>query len=83
MVWVLTTSNQDLVCPVLITQLGSIALPGFLQLLVRQRFPTELGRTYEFDRHLLVVEKVGALENNTKGSFTDLLTHSIVDAHHI
>lgn len=41
------------------------------------------GRTYEFDRNLLVVEKVGALENDTKGSFTNFLAHSVVNSHHV
>lgn len=39
--------------------------------------------TYEFDGNLLVVQEVGALKDNTKGAFTDLLAHTIVDTHYV
>lgn len=42
-----------------------------------------LGSTYEFDRHLLVIEEIGALKNDTERSLTDLLADSVVDSHHV
>jgi hypothetical protein len=39
--------------------------------------------SYEFDGDLLVVQEVGALKDDTKGAFTDLLAHTVVDTHHI
>lgn len=39
--------------------------------------------TYEFDGHLLVVQKVGALEDDTERTFTDLLADTIVDTHYV
>ena len=63
----LTTSDQNLVRPVLIAELGCIAFPRFLS----EDQPGELAEprvrsTYEFDGDLLVVKEVGALENDTK-----------------
>lgn len=79
----LTASNQDLVCPVLITELGCIALPGFL-FPVRLRIGVLSGRaTNEFDSDLLVVQEVGALKNDTKRSFTDFFADTVVDTHNI
>lgn len=43
----------------------------------------ETGKAYEFDGDLLVGEQVGALEDDTKGAFTDLLADAIVHAHHV
>lgn len=37
-------------------------------------------KTNEFDSDLLVVEQVGTLEDDTKGTLSDLLAHSIVNA---
>ena len=37
------------------------------------------GSTYKFDGHLLVVEQIGAFENDTKGALADLLAYSVVD----
>jgi hypothetical protein len=34
--------------------------------------------TYELDGNLLVVQKIGALENDTKRTLADLLSNSIV-----
>ena len=39
--------------------------------------------THEFDGHLLVVQKVGALEDDTKGTLSNFLAHTVVDAHYI
>lgn len=38
------------------------------------------GVTYEFDGDLLVVQQVGSLENNTKGTLANLLPHPVMDA---
>lgn len=83
----LTASDQDLVRPVLITQLGSITLARFLFRSV-SRYPPITGTkkhrsTHEFDCYLLVVQEVGALENDTKRTLTDLLAHTVVDTHYI
>ena len=40
---------------------------------------TGVGATYKLDSHLLVVEQVGALENDTERALTDLLAYSVVD----
>ena len=37
----------------------------------------------ELDGDLLLVEQVGALENNAKTTLADLLADAVVDAHHI
>ena len=83
----LTASDQDLVRPVLITQLGSITLARFLFWSVLgspfHREYEQAASTYEFDGDLLVVQKVGALENDTKRTLTDLLAHTIVDTHYV
>lgn len=39
--------------------------------------------TYKFDGHLLVVQQVGTLKDDTKGTFTNLLSHSVVDTHYV
>lgn len=39
--------------------------------------------TYEFDSDLLVVQEVGALEDDTKGSLANFLAHTVVNTHHI
>jgi uncharacterized Zn finger protein len=36
--------------------------------------------THKFDGHLLVVEQVGSLENDTKGTLSNLLADPVVDA---
>lgn len=52
--------------------------------LVSLEFITALhNMTYEFDGHLLVVQKVGALEDDTERTFTDLLAHAVVDTHYV
>lgn len=38
---------------------------------------------YEFDGHLLVVQQIGAFEDDTKRTLSDLLANTIVDANHI
>lgn len=89
----LTAADENLVCPVLISQLRSIALAWFLPhtsqstawFLGPGRSRTSSGvlsrlRTYEFDGDLLVVQEVGSLEDNTKGALADLLPHSVVNA---
>lgn len=43
----------------------------------------EIEVTHEFDSHLLVVQEVGALENDTKRTLTDLLAHTVVDTHYV
>lgn len=35
---------------------------------------------FEFDGHLLIVQQIGTLENNTKGTLSDLLADPVVDA---
>lgn len=46
--------------------------------------PRQRGRvTYEFDGDLLVVQEVGAFKDDTKGAFTDLLAHTVVDTHYV
>ena len=80
---ILTASNQNLICPVLIAELGSIAFPGFLIGSARRLAGQGERERYEFDGDLLVVQEVGALENDTKGAFTDLLAHTVVDTHYV
>jgi len=41
------------------------------------------GQTYKLDRHLLVVQEVCALEDDTERALTDFLPYAIVDAHNI
>lgn len=36
--------------------------------------------TYEFDGDLLVVQQVGSLEDDTKGTLANLLPHPVMDA---
>lgn len=38
------------------------------------------GVTYEFDGDLLVVQQIGALEDDTKGTLANLLPHPVMDA---
>ena len=81
---ILTASNQNLVRPVLIAELGCIAFPGFLIPGQPGRSPRRRGRgSYKFDGDLLVVQEVGALKDDSEGAFTDLLAHTVVDTHHI
>lgn len=48
-------------------------------LLVSHDKPRLLAReSYEFNRDLLVVEQVGALEDDAERSFTDLLAHTVM-----
>jgi hypothetical protein len=43
-----------------------------------------IGRaTNEFDSDLLVIQEVGALKDDTKRSFADLLADAVVDTHNI
>jgi hypothetical protein len=37
----------------------------------------------ELDRDLLLVEQVGALEDDAKAALADLLADAVVDAHHV
>lgn len=39
--------------------------------------------TYEFDGDLLIVQQVGALENDTKGTLSDLLADAVVYADNV
>lgn len=81
---ILTASNENLVRPVLIAELGCITFPGFLISGQPGGSPRQRGRnSYKFDGDLLVVQEVGALKDDTKGAFTDLLAHTVVDTHHI
>ena len=41
------------------------------------------GDTHEFDGDLLVIQKIGTFENNTKGSLSDFLSDAIVDTHYV
>jgi hypothetical protein len=59
----LTAADEDLVCAVLVPQLGRIALPGL-----------------ELDGDLLLVQQVGALEDDTEGALANLLPDAVVDA---
>ena len=49
-------------------------VPGHRQL----QFFHSFRETYKFDGDLLVVEQICALENDTKGPFSDLLAHSVM-----
>jgi hypothetical protein len=62
----LTAAHEDLVRAILISQLGSIALPWL-----------------ELDSDLLLVEQVGALEDNAEAALADLLADAVVDAHDV
>lgn len=44
---------------------------------------TRKRRTHEFDGDLLVVQQVGAFENDTERTFTNLLANSVVDTHNV
>lgn len=57
------TSCEDLVSPVLISELWCITLSRL-----------------KFDGYSLRVEKIGAFEDDTEGSFSNLLADSIVNA---
>ena len=39
--------------------------------------------TYKLDGHLLVVEKIGTLKDDTEGAFANLFSHSVVHAHDV
>lgn len=39
--------------------------------------------TYKFDSHLLVIQEIRSLEDDTKRPFTNLLSHSVVDTHYV
>lgn len=60
------TANQYLVGPVLIAQLGRVALSRL-----------------EFDGDLLVVEQIGALEDDTERALSYLLADAVVHANHV
>ena len=60
----------------------SFGVPVYV-LVVQQTTVTRHDLTYKLDSHLLIIQEIGALENNTKRPFTNLLSHSVVDAHNI
>lgn len=87
----LTASDKDLVCPVLVSQLGGIALPRFLWVVRRRHGSMKgmgvdkcrswaAGKTHKLDSNLLVVQQVGALENDAKRALADLLADAVVHA---
>lgn len=39
--------------------------------------------TYKFDSHLLVVQEICALEDDTEGALADFLSYPIVDTHDV
>lgn len=60
----------------------SFGVPVYV-LVVQQATEKEHDSTYKLDSHLLIIQEIGALENHTKRPFTNLLSHSVVDAHNI
>lgn len=63
----LTASNKHLVRPVLISQLWGFSFAGFLQmLLVRSQRAFLCCQSHEFDGDLLIVQKIGPLEDDTE-----------------
>ena len=60
----------------------SFGVPVYV-LVVQQATEKEHDLTYKLDSHLLIIQEIGALENHTKRPFTNLLSHSVVDAHNI
>ena len=60
----------------------SFGVPVYV-LVVQQATEKENDLTYKLDSHLLIIQEIGALENNTKRPFTNLLSHSVVDTHNI
>lgn len=50
---------------------------------MRSFFVPFIENTHEFDGHLLVIKKVGTLENDTKGTLSDLLSNAVVDTHYV
>ena len=60
----------------------SFGVPVYV-LVVQQTTVTRHDLTYKLDSHLLIIQEIGALENHTKRPFTNLLSHSVVDAHNI
>jgi hypothetical protein len=88
----LTASYEDLICPVLISQLWCIAFSGFLhggRLVCVGSSPrrgagnAEVEQTYKLDGDLLVVEQVCAFEQNAKGALSNLLADAIVHAYDV
>lgn len=39
--------------------------------------------THKFDGHLLIIEQIGTLKDNTERSFTNFFPNAIVDTDHI
>jgi hypothetical protein len=88
----LTATDENLVCPVFISQLRSITFPGFLQ---GNKMLAPVGgaglrdetswrqRTYKLDSHLLAIEKVHSFEDDAKGALSDLLPHSIMHPNNV
>lgn len=63
----LTASDKDLVGTVLISQLRSITLSGFLGLWSAECISANgVGRHYKFYGNLLIVQKVGTLKDDTE-----------------
>lgn len=86
----LTIAYEDLVGAVFVSQLGSVALARFLRDGLARRVGArrnesirrgivQNGETDKLDGNLLVVEQVGAFENDTKRALTNLLAHAVVD----
>jgi hypothetical protein len=40
-------------------------------------------KTYEFDGHLLIVQQIGAFENDAEGALANLLADAIMHADHV
>lgn len=71
----LTASDEDFVCSVFISELRSVTLARFLEAIVNgcdgmdgeKHLDGPCGQTtHKFDGHLLVVQQIGSLEDDTK-----------------
>lgn len=81
----LTAADEDLVCPVLVAKLRSVALPGFLHSNMSATFMNGLceAGTYKLDSDLLAVQKVHTLKDDAKRALSDLLPYSVVHPHNV
>lgn len=88
---VLTTSDEDFVCTIFISKLWGVTFARFLAgkgVSTCSRMRRNGGQrgswaekvtTYEFDRHLLVIEQIGPLKDDAKGTLANLLPDAVMN----
>ena len=82
----LTAAHQDLVRPVLVAQLRSVALSRFLHCMSASSAGTggsDCFWTYKLDGDLLAVEEVHALKDDAERALANLLPDSVVHPHDV